>query len=94
MLVALVVQHSMLMCPITLPPVAFLAVPHFSALSHKQQDFRGGKKVIANKMHVLISCTQLLYETFYIIGRTERDLIKKIGIGTHVKYPLFLSKLN
>jgi hypothetical protein len=41
-LVALVVQHSMLMCPITLPPVAFLAVPHFSALSHKQQDFRGG----------------------------------------------------
>jgi hypothetical protein len=32
---------------------------------------------------------QLLSETFFILGRTERDMIK-LCIGLHVKYPLFL----
>ena len=37
----------------------------------------GGEKVIEYKMCVLISI-QLLFETFLILRRTERDLIKKM----------------
>jgi hypothetical protein len=37
---------------------------------------------------------QLLSETFLILRRTERDIIKKIYIGLHVKYRLFLSDFN
>jgi len=36
---------------------------------------------------------QLLSETFLILRRTERDMIKKY-VGIHVKYPLFLSDFN
>jgi hypothetical protein len=36
---------------------------------------------------------QILSETFLILGRTERDMIK-MYIGLHVKYPLFLSDFN
>jgi hypothetical protein len=34
-----------------------------------------------------------LYETFIILKRIERDMIKNV-IGLHVKYPLFLSDFN
>ena len=33
---------------------------------------------------------QLLYEKFFILRRTERDVMK-MCIGLDVKYPLFLS---
>jgi hypothetical protein len=36
---------------------------------------------------------QLLSETFLILGRNERDMIKKY-ISFHVKYPPFLSDFN
>ena len=36
---------------------------------------------------------QLLSETFIILRRNERDMIKYAG-GLHVKYPLFLSDFN
>jgi len=36
---------------------------------------------------------QLLSETFLILRRNERDVIK-MYIGLHVKYPLFLSDFN
>jgi hypothetical protein len=32
-----------------------------------------------------------LSETFLILRRTERDVIKKMSGGLHVKYPSFLS---
>ena len=32
--------------------------------------------------------------TFLILRRTERDMITKIDIGLHAKYPLFLSDFN
>jgi hypothetical protein len=35
-----------------------------------------------------------LYETFLILRRTERDMIKKTYFGLHEKYPLFLSDFN
>ena len=37
---------------------------------------------------------QLLSEIFLILRRTERDIIKNIYIGRHVKYPSFLSNFN
>ena len=36
---------------------------------------------------------QILCETFFILRRTERDIIK-MYIGLRVKYPLFLSDFN
>lgn len=38
--VALVVQYAKCMRPITLSPIACLALPYFSTLPHKRQDFR------------------------------------------------------
>jgi len=37
---------------------------------------------------------QLLSKTFLILKRTERDVIKKMYIDLHVKYPIFMSDFN
>ena len=37
---------------------------------------------------------QLLSELFFILRRNEREVIKKMFFGVHVKYPLFLSDFN
>jgi len=37
---------------------------------------------------------QLMSETFLILRRTERDMIKKMCVGLQVKYPLLLSDFN
>jgi hypothetical protein len=89
--VALIVQHAMrtrhfVICVLPDSTVFFL-------LSHKQHDFRRIKIVTEqNKMCVLIFSTTLS-ETFLIIRRTERDVVKKC-VALHVTYPLFLSDLN
>ena len=44
-------------------------------------------------MCVLISST-ILSEAFLILWRNERDMIKNMYIGPHIKYPLFLSDFN
>ena len=44
-------------------------------------------------MCVPISSTTLS-ETFIILRRIERDMMKKIYIGLHVKYPLFVSDFH
>jgi hypothetical protein len=44
-------------------------------------------------MCVLIS-SKLLSETVLILRNSERDVIKKMYSGVHVKYPLFFSDFN
>jgi len=48
----------------------------FSALSHKQRDFRKKKKFL-NIQCVFWFSLQLLPETLLILRRSERDMIKK-----------------
>jgi hypothetical protein len=52
--------------------VACLAVPYFSTLSHKRQDFP--KNVTERKMWVLILSTNLS-KRFLLLRRIERDTI-------------------
>ena len=47
-----------------------------------------------NTKCVFLFSPQCLSETFIILRRIERDMIKKIYIGLHVKYSLLLSDLN
>jgi len=50
------------------------ALPYFSTLFHKWHGFRK-KKIIGYKMYVFIFPTTLS-ETFVILSRNERDMIK------------------
>ena len=75
--VALGIQHAKCMRRIILSSVACPAVQYFSTLSHKQQDFRGEKKLLNIKCMLQVSL-KLLSETFFIIRRTERDVIKNV----------------
>jgi len=61
---------------------------YFSTLFHKRQDMRQrereSKTVTERKMFFWFSA-QLLSETFLILRSTERDMIKKMYVGLHVK---------
>ena len=77
-------------CPYAImSSMACPAVPHSSTLSHKGHDFL--KQFTERKMCVLNFSTNLS-ETFLILRRTERDVIKKMYSGLHVNHPLFLSE--
>ena len=56
-----------------LPSVAGPDLQYFPPLSHKRHEFR--KNVIEHKRCVFFSL-QLLSETFLILRRTDRDMIK------------------
>jgi hypothetical protein len=86
--VALVIQHAMSMCHIIIRGLPSCTV--FSHISYTARVWK--KKVIKHKMRVLIFST-LSSETFLILKRIERDIIKDC-IGLRVKNPLFLSGFN
>jgi hypothetical protein len=69
--------------------MTYLAVQHFSKLSHKRQNF--WKKVIEHKMCVLILCTDL-FETFRILRRIQRHIINIRRSSCTV--PVLLSDFN
>jgi hypothetical protein len=73
-----------------LPSVADPDLQYFSPLSHKRHEFR--KNVIEHKRCVFFAL-QPLSETFLILRRTERDMIK-MHISLHVKYSISLSDFN
>jgi hypothetical protein len=52
------------------------ALQYFSTISHNGMIF--GKKVIEYNMLVSIFSIQLLSQSFLIIGRNERDMIKYV----------------
>jgi len=70
--VALFIHHEKCICRITLPFVTSPALPNFSTLPHKRNDFR--ENVIKTKMCVFIFCTTSS-QTFLILRRTERDIV-------------------
>ena len=72
--VALVIQHAMRVRRVILSSVASPATQYFSTLSHRRHDFR--KKKLLNIKCVFWFSLQLLSETFLILRRTERDMIK------------------
>jgi hypothetical protein len=43
---------------------------------------------------LIFSTTVFFSEKFIILRRNEQDMIKKMYIVVHVKYPLFLSDFN
>ena len=86
MFAALGTQHAMRMRHIILSSVACPAVQHFPTFSHKRHNFR--KIVIERKMCVLIFST-IMSETFLILGRNERDMIKSVHRSS-CKVPVIL----
>ena len=73
--VALVSQQTKRMRLIILSFMACLYLPYFYTLSHKRHDLL--KKVITGEVHALFFSTSL-FETFFIIRKTERDVIINI----------------
>jgi hypothetical protein len=60
------------------------ALQCFSTLCHKRHDFR---QKILNIKYVFLFTLQLLSEPFFIIRRTERDVIKMyIGLRVKLRY--------
>jgi len=74
-----------------LSSVASPALQYFPTSSHKQHDFR--KKKLLNIKCVFGFSVQLLSETFLILRRTERDMIKNVN-WYYVKYRLFFADFN
>jgi hypothetical protein len=70
--VALVIQYAKHTRRVTLPSVACPALPHFPTLSHKRHDFWKKQKLL-NKKCLSLLYLQMLFETFIILRRNERD---------------------
>ena len=74
MCVALVIQHAKLMRCIILSFVTYLDVPFFLHISNGRI-FEKKKKVAEHKMCLWRFSIQILYETFLILRRIQRDII-------------------
>jgi hypothetical protein len=85
--VALAIQNAMDIPHSVLPCLSGLALPYFSKLSHKMHDFL---EILLKTKCVFWLSVQLLFETFLILRRTERDIISYYQLyvirDLHVKY--------
>ena len=83
--VALVIQHTMRM-----RHIVFCGMSTVFQIISRTARFSGEKRLLYIK-YVFWFSLQLSSETFLILRRIERDMIKKMYIGLHVKYRLFFS---
>ena len=67
--------------------------PLYNIFPHYLNKAWFSKRKLLNIKYVFRSSLQPLSETFFILGRTERER-SKTCIGLHVKYPLLLSAFN
>ena len=89
MFVALGIQHAMRMLRIILSSVTYLALPHFTLLSLKLNNFR---KRLWNPKFVFVCSLQVLSETFLILRRIQRDIIINVHRSSN-NAPLILVTL-
>jgi len=66
-----------------LPSVASTAIQYFPTSSHKGHGFRG-KKMLLNIKCVFWFSLQILYETFFIPRKTDRDMIKNVYWSSYI----------
>jgi len=85
---ALGIQHAMRMHHIAICGLLGSTI-FFNLISTTQ---RFSKKIIENEICVLILSTNL-FEKFFFLTRTERDMIKNVHC-LHVKYPISMSDFN
>jgi len=89
--VALGIQHAMrirrIICGL---PHSTTFFPHYLI---NGTIFERKKKVLEHKMCVISFSTNFDWN-YLILRRNERDVIKKMYFGLHVKYPIFLSCFN
>ena len=90
MYVALSIQHAVLVRCIILSSVAWLVLPYFSILSHKQREC--WKKGIEKKMFCFL--LRFLTENFLILIRIERDIINVHRSSGEAPVILVRFKLN
>jgi len=77
---------------IILSSVSCPALKYFFTLSHKWHNFKGKKKSYCTQ-NVCWFSLQLLFETFLILRRNERNVIKNVFWSSR-KVPLFLWDFN
>jgi len=71
---------------ITLPSVACLTPPYFSALSHKGERFFGKKSL--DIKYVFLFSLQLLLKIFFLLRKIELDIIT--NTSTHKVFKIVL----
>jgi hypothetical protein len=73
----LVIHHAKRMRRILLSPATSLALPHFSTLSYKGIDFRGGGELFEHKMRVLIFSTTCVRNVSHSKNQNEESIINR-----------------